>query len=180
MVAGLFHRLKTNGVRAEMVPELIKYKVYDGVDFTRTGFDISNTLEQQKLEEIFDKALRNGDIDVALCEAPLCNGFFYATFYGKDLEVSVLKAITEKAMKSYDKFLLVQRPDEADYQEFGRHESKGKSAMLHDHIRRRLGHLGVSDRVVVASAFDAPAKVAELLGIEKDAKTAGNSAGVVI
>ena len=56
LAAGLFYHLKVMGKNVELVPELIKTKVYEGIDFSKDGFDVANTLKQQNFEEIFEKA----------------------------------------------------------------------------------------------------------------------------
>lgn len=158
LAAGLFRCLKLRRIAVETVPELIKYKVYAGPDFTKPGFDIANTLEQHALEAIFDKALADKMLSIAICEAPLCNGYMYASFYGKDDEIPVLKKIADAAMPTYNRVILVNR-GELDYQNLGRLESEAQSNQVHAHIVRRLQHWGI--RYTEVSARTEPDEILE-------------------
>src|SRR5690606_28860551 len=100
--SGLFYFLKILGINVEIVPELIKYKVYKDANFKVEGFDILNTLEQKDFEEIFENSDKSRHkIDIIICEAPLCNGYFYSSFYSKDLEWPILKKIAEAKINTY-------------------------------------------------------------------------------
>ena len=100
IAAGLYHQLKVKRKNVELIPELAKYKVYKGLDFTKFGFDIENAVEQKQLEDIFDNA--NPKLDIILTEAPLCVPYFYATFYGSNESIAFTKALAEKY--TYDKY----------------------------------------------------------------------------
>jgi len=139
---GIFYFLKKDGKHVEIVPELIKYKVYKGEVFSDDGFDIQNTLEQKNFEKIFDQAIKNGQLEYIICEAPLCNGYFYASFYKKKLERDVLKKIASESINSYDIILFVQTAPKAEYVTFGRKESKSKSRKLQAHIEKEFKKLG--------------------------------------
>lgn len=160
LTAGLFRALKLQGVAVEVVPELIKYKVYQGSDFTRPGFDISNTLEQQHLEDIFTRCLDSGKLQVALCEAPLCNGYMYASYYGKDAEIAVLKQIADLAMPTYSAVVLVHGSHH-EYQTLGRKEDRHQADEVHNHIIRRLEAWGI--KYIQVKATDSIAEVIGLL-----------------
>ena len=129
LATGLFYFLKILKFKVEIVPELVKYKIYRGDDFTQLGFDIQNTLEQQGLEEIFEK----GPMDFVICESPLCNGYFYSSFY-KKMEQAVLEKIAYEKINSYEVVIQVHHPEDTDYQQFGRLETKEKSFLLEEHI----------------------------------------------
>lgn len=135
IASGIFYFLKKEGFRCELVPELIKYKVYQGMKFTDDGFDILNTLEQKELEENIGKA---PNLEYLICEAPLCNGFFYASFYSKDAEIAVLKRIAEKMIQSYDLFIFVEHEDSDEYETFGRKEDQKTSLKLEKFIKESL------------------------------------------
>ena len=136
--SGLFYKLKTLGKHVELVPELIKYKVYRGEKFNQVGFDIVNTLEQQNFEKIFNKAQENKILEYIICEAPLCNGFFYSSFYGKELETSILKKIAIDEINNYDVILFVKTVEKAEYVEFGRKESQDQATELQSHIEKEV------------------------------------------
>ena len=133
IASGLFYYLKKSGKSVEIVPELIKFAVYSGEDFTRVGFDIKNTLEQQNLEKIFD-AVQGKECDIIIAEAPLCNGWFYSSFYKKTKEEPVLCKIAQDSISSYDRLILVEPNDSNSYETFGRKETKEQSRALSKHI----------------------------------------------
>jgi hypothetical protein len=148
--AGLFYKLKVLGMHVELVPELIKYKVYRGDQFTDDGFDIQNTLEQKAFESTFDKAKAQGVLQFVICEAPLCNGYFYSSFYGKHLETAVLKKIAIDSINDYDAILFVKRHDDSSYVNFGRKESLAQAIDLQTHIENKMKELEYKNRVLVA------------------------------
>lgn len=135
IAAGLFYFLKTKRKKAEIIPELVKFKVYENVDFSQTGFDIANTLEQQKLEETVEKAK---SIEYLICEAPLCNGFFYSSFYKKKNEWPTLKTIALKKINTYDLVIFVEHILEEEYETFGRKEDRKTSLKLQRHIKNKF------------------------------------------
>ena len=143
LATGLFYFLKILKFKVEIVPELVKYKIYRGDDFTQLGFDIQNTLEQQGLEEIFEK----GPMDFVICESPLCNGFFYSSFYNK-MEQTVLEKIAYEKINSYEVVIQVHHPEDTDYQQFGRLETKEKSFLLEEHIYKVFDDLNFKNKVL--------------------------------
>lgn len=145
--AGLFYELKIKRKNVELVPELIKFKVYKNEDFSKPGFDILNTLEQKNLEEGFS----GHPLDFLLCEAPLCNGYFYASFYKKNLEVPVLKEIAKDALNSYDLLLFVRREDE-EYFSLGRKETLNQALALESHILELLKEFNLKTPLHIVSA----------------------------
>jgi Fe2+ transport system protein B len=146
--SGLFYHLKILGKHVEIVPELIKYKVYSGEQFGQDGFDICNTLEQKKFEEVFNFARKNKHLEYIICEAPLCNGYFYASFYGKTLEEKVLRKIAIDAINGYDVILFVQALEDSKYVDLGRKESKDQAKKLQAHIEAEFKDLGFKNKVV--------------------------------
>ena len=143
LATGLFYFLKILKFKVEIVPELVKYKIYRGDDFTQLGFDIQNTLEQQGLEEIFEK----GPMDFVICESPLCNGYFYSSFY-KKMEQTVLEKIAYEKINSYEVVIQVHHPEDTDYQQFGRLETKEKSFLLEEHIYKVFKGLNFQNKVL--------------------------------
>ena len=139
IASGLFYFLKTLGKKVELVPELIKYKVYKNSDFKEDGFDIQNTLEQKELEKTIFSAK---DIEFIICEAPLCNGFFYSAFYNKKEEWPVLKKIAEKHINNYDLIIFVEHSRNVnDFEVFGRKEDKKTSLKLEKFIKKKISDL---------------------------------------
>ena len=143
LATGLFYFLKILKFKVEIVPELVKYKIYRGDDFTQLGFDIQNTLEQQGLEEIFEE----GPMDFVICESPLCNGYFYSSFYNK-MEQDILREIAFNKINSYGVVIKVSHPGDTDYQQFGRLETKEKSLLLEEHINKLFGELNFQHKVL--------------------------------
>ena len=143
LATGLFYFLKILKFKVEIVPELVKYKIYRGDDFTQLGFDIQNTLEQQGLEEIFEK----GPMDFVICESPLCNGYFYSSFYQK-MEQAVLEKIAHEKINTYEVIIQVHHPEDTEYQQFGRLESKEKSFLLEEHIYKVFEDLKFKNKVL--------------------------------
>lgn len=148
LAAGLFYHLKMMAEHVEMVPELIKYKVYKNINFELEGFDILNTLEQKEFEEIFESENAKNQIDFIICEAPLCNGYFYSSFYQKQLEFPILKKIAESKINTYDLMIFVERSPEAEYVSFGRKESFEQARKLEIHITEHLKELGYNKPII--------------------------------
>lgn len=142
---GIFYFLKTMGKKVELVPELIKYKVYQNERFGEDGFDIANTLEQKKLEETIEKAK---DIDFVICEAPLTNGYFYSHYYNKDSEWPLLKKIASSKINTYDLLIFVGHVNENDYESFGRKESKETSLALENFIKSKVKELDYMNEIL--------------------------------
>jgi dephospho-CoA kinase len=148
LAAGLFYHIKIMGEHVEMVPELIKYKVYKNINFELEGFDILNTLEQKEFEEIFETDKAKEQIDYIICEAPLCNGYFYSSFYNKQLEFPILKKIAQSKINTYDLMIFVERTPESEYVSFGRKESFEQAKKLEDHITDKMAELGYTKKVI--------------------------------
>ena len=165
LATGLFYFLKILKFKVEIVPELVKYKIYRGDDFTQLGFDIQNTLEQQGLEEIFEK----GPMDFVICESPLCNGYFYSSFY-KKMEQAVLEKIAYEKINSYEVVIQVHHPEDTDYQQFGRLETKEKSFLLEEHIYKVFEGLNFQNKVLHYKIGDDIRKIIEdlILILEKN------------
>ena len=165
--AGLFYNLKVIGYHVELVPELIKFKVYRGEDFTLPGFDILNTLEQMELEQGVEMASAAGHgLEFLICEAPLCNGYFYASFYGKNDELAVLKTIAKQKLTTYDLLIFVTRNKTAEYVQVGRKESLEQANRLENHIRKHLkdihpeaNYLEVDQTVDIRDIVDAVLRI---------------------
>ncbi|MEC8624287.1 MAG: AAA family ATPase [Bdellovibrionota bacterium] len=165
LATGLFYFLKILKFKVEIVPELVKYKIYRGDDFTQLGFDIQNTLEQQGLEEIFEK----GPMDFVICESPLCNGYFYSSFY-KKMEQAVLEKIAYEKINSYEVVIQVHHPEDTDYQQFGRLETKEKSFLLEENIYKVFEGLNFQNKVLHYKIGDDIRKIIEdlILILEKN------------
>ena len=174
LATGLFYFLKILKFKVEIVPELVKYKIYRGDDFTQLGFDIQNTLEQQGLEEIFEK----GPMDFVICESPLCNGFFYSSFYEKT-EQTVLEKIALEKINSYEVVIQVHHPKDTDYQQFGRLESKEKSFLLEEHIYKVFEELKFQNKVLHYKIGDDIKSIIEdlILILEKNRLSSGKDMG---
>jgi nicotinamide riboside kinase len=162
---GLTYKLKTLGKHTEHVPELIKTKVYSGEDFGADGFDIVNTFEQMRFEKVIDIARKNGQIDYIICEAPLCNGYFYSSFYGKKLEEHVLKKIAMDAMNNYDVILFVKMIEASEYVNFGRKESHEQALKLQSHIEKAFQDLGFKNKVISVTQKTDLDEILKLIGI---------------
>ena len=163
--AGIFYFLKTLGEHVELVPELIKYKVYKNVNFEAEGFDILNTLEQKEFEELFETEHAKKQIDYIICEAPLCNGYFYSSFYDKGLEAPILKRIAQSKINSYDLMLFVERVPESEYVTFGRKESFDQARSLEAHIQQKLKDLKYSNPIMVVNQKTDIKEILKFIGI---------------
>lgn len=167
---GLYYHLKKLGKRVEFVPELIKYKVYQSKnkeEFLLDGFDIHNNLEQRKFEQIFDEV--NPPIEYIICEAPLCNSYFYASFYEKE-EAAILKKIAKKTINSYDVVLKLELiANEANYETHGRIENYEDSKKLNDHIFNEFDKLGFKNKIIEVRERDDILKIInDIFELEKD------------
>jgi hypothetical protein len=167
--AGLFYQLKVGGSRVELVPELIKYKIYQGSDFSRPGFDIQNTLEQMNLEESIEKASDHGhSLEFMICEAPLCNGYFYASFYKKEDECPVLKKIAMTKIQTYDLIIFVRKPSDHKYDRIGRKESENTSLKLERHIESELFNICSEIKMIETDQLQTLEKMMEAILNLKD------------
>ena len=77
-------------------------------------------MEQKEFEEIFESDVATKQIDFLIYEAPLCNGYFYSSFYEKTLESPVLKRIAESKINTYDVILFVEMVQDIEYVSFGK------------------------------------------------------------
>ena len=142
----LCYLLKVEQKHVELVPEMIKYKVHKGLDLTKVGFDIQNTLEQQEMESGLSNAIP--PLDYIVCEAPLCNGYFYASFYKKEAEASVLKKIALENINDYDLIVKLPPSSEEAYVGLGRKEDYEKSLLLDKHILKELKKLNYKNHFI--------------------------------
>lgn len=166
LAAGLFYHLKILGEHVEMVPELIKYKVYKDIDFKVEGFDILNTLEQKEFEELFESDNAKSQIDYIICEAPLCNGYFYSSFYDKKLEFPILKKIAENKINSYDLMIFVERTPASEYVSFGRKESFEEAKKLEEHITQKLAELGYNKKLMRVNQSTSITEILQAIGFK--------------
>lgn len=145
IMSGLFYNFKMLEKKVEIVPELIKYKVYEEAKFGTPGFDIQNTLEQEKLEKIISEA--NG-IELVICEAPLCNGYFYSSFYKKKHEFPLLKKIAENWINNYDIIIFVEHDNTTRFEDFGRKENQKTSFAIEKHIKKEIKRLKFKNKIL--------------------------------
>lgn len=165
---GIFYHLKTIGEHAEMVPELIKYKVYKNLAFNLDGFDVQNTLEQREFEHSFDNEHARKQIDFLICEAPLCNGYFYSSFYEKTLESPILKKIAADNINNYDLIFFVERVAQDEYVTFGRKESQEQAMKLELHIKQKIKELGFANKMIQVTQATSIFEVLKHLGISEE------------
>lgn len=142
---GLFHYMKRLGCSAELIQELVKLKVYRGVNFNEPGFDIQNTLEQKSYENVCHEGIAKGHLTHFITEGPLVNGYMYASFYKKLDEANILRRIAEEAILRYDVILMVGHGDHA-YVEFGRKETLETARALEVHIESEIQSLVKASR----------------------------------
>ena len=146
IASGLFYNLKILGKKTEIVPELIKYKFHKETTFDTEGFDVQNTLEQKAWEEGISAAK---DIEYVICEAPLCNGFFYSSFYKKREEWPILKKIAQRFINTYDLIIFVEHlPYSTDYETFGRKEDRKTSLVFEKFITSKLKELKCKSPII--------------------------------
>lgn len=163
---GLFYHFKTLQENVEMVPELIKFKVYKDQAFNSDGFDVQNTLEQREFEDSFNSAKAKAEIDYLICEAPLCNGFFYSSFYEKKLEFPILKKIAKDHINSYDIILFVERLPDTEFVTFGRKESLEQAKKLESHIKKNLKGLGYKNKILYVNQRTSIFEILHKIGVK--------------
>lgn len=148
IASGLFYNLKILGKKAEIVPELIKYKVYDpNINFNIDGFDEMNTKQQQSLENVVEKA---PNMEYVICEAPLCNGYIYSSFYKKSKEIPFLKKIAQDSINSYDLIIFVKHSlYNEEYETFGRKEDQKTSLLLEKFIEKKIKELNYKNSILI-------------------------------
>lgn len=160
----LCHLLKVEQKHVELVPEMIKYKVHKGLDLSQTGFDIQNTLEQKEMEEGLNKA--NPPLDYIVCEAPLCNGYFYSSFYQK-AEASVLKKIALEQINEYDLIIKLPPSEKSSYVGLGRKEDYEKALALDKHILKEFKKLNYKNHFMTVSRDGAIEVIKKIALIEE-------------
>ena len=143
---GLGFLLKKLGKKVELLPEMIKFEVYKGADFSKDGFDIRKTLAQRDIEEGVLKSKVH--FDYVICEAPLCNGFFYSLYYKKEEETEFLKKIAKKYISTYDVILRMPIGKKEDYQSFGRNESFEETMLLDQLITSEINKLKYKGKII--------------------------------
>lgn len=163
---GLGFLLKKMGKKVELLPEMIKFEVYKGADFSKDGFDIRNTLSQRDIE---DGVLRSkNDFDYVICEAPLCNGYFYSLYYKKEEETEFLKKIAKKYISTYDVILRMPLGNKDDYQQFGRNESYEQTVDLDNLISKEIQKLNYKGKVIkIDDRNDILGVISSLMEIKK-------------
>ena len=124
--AGLLYFCKLFGFRSDAVPEVAKWHVYRGTDFSKEGFEYEKFEEQRELESIYPP-----ELDILICEAPLIISAVYSLFYfGEDHQIfKDMYDLAEKHKDNYTHFLVSRKL--TNFEEFGRRENETESEDLH-------------------------------------------------
>ena len=127
---GLYYNYKISSKKVELIPELAKYKVYQGVDFSEFGFNVKNMIEQLDFENKFFE----NQFDYLITEAPICVGFFYSSFYNDCYEINdfLYKLMSEKSR--YNLYVFVKHSGLDNYEDFGRNEDITQSLAIEKSI----------------------------------------------
>lgn len=170
LLSGLHYLIKLLGsCNVERIEEIVKIKHFRGDDSFQPGFDVMNTMEQKELERTFDKAHSRGEIDVVITEAPLFNGYLYASFYGKERETPILREIASIALSGYDVLIFARHEDGVDYNQFGRRENAETSRQIEDYFLNEIRKLGYKGRLIETSSRSNIFRLLQEIGFsEKD------------
>jgi nicotinamide riboside kinase len=157
--AGLLYFSKLFLFRADAVPEVAKWHVYKGTDFSPPEFELQKYEEQQKLEDLYPR-----ELEILICEAPLVISAVYASFYLGDTHPVSLKlleyAVNDK--HRYTHFIVSRKL--LRFESFGRNEDESQSEKLHFKTLEILEKLGINYTVINRYDEHLPLQVLAMVG----------------
>ncbi len=157
--AGLLYFSKLFLFRVDAVPEVAKWHVYKGSDFSDPEFEISKYEEQKSLEALYPDKLQ-----ILICEAPLVISAVYAAVYlGDEHPVSqklFARAVEDKSR--YTHFFVSRKL--LRFESFGRNEDEKQAELLHFKNIEILERLGINYTVINRYDEHIPLQVLAMIG----------------
>jgi hypothetical protein len=157
--AGLLYFSKMFLFKSDSVPEVAKWDVYKGVDFTAPNYELKKYKAQEKLENLYP-----GNLEITICEAPLIISAIYSSFYrGDDDEVAI--KMFEKAQQTksnYTHFLISRKL--VKFEKFGRNETEEEADRLHQKTLEILERLEINYTVINRFDDHIPIQILAMIG----------------
>lgn len=122
---GLVYGLKKSGYEVELVPELIKQRVMNGLSNDDPDVNVLNGIQQKNLELQY----RRLPLDFLVCETTLINPLMYGEYYrAQQYQIDYLKVLAIESQ--YDIIYRVMFRPQHVYHTFGRCESEKQARDL--------------------------------------------------
>jgi hypothetical protein len=164
LASGLLYFCKLFSFRVDSVPEVAKWHVYKGTDFSPPEFEMQKFREQKELEDIYPP-----EFDVLICEAPLIISAVYSAFYhGNDSEITrTLLDLAEKEKHRYTHYLVSRKLTR--FEAFGRNEDETQAEGLHFKTLEILERLELNYTIINRYDEHIPLQILSMIGaIRKD------------
>lgn len=162
--AGLLYFAKLFSFKADAVPEVAKWHIYNNVNFNDTNYEYKKFTEQKDLEYIYPK-----DLEILICEAPLIISAIYAAYYyGNDSKIAQdMLAKAQEHKNSYTHFFVSRKL--IKFESFGRNETEEQSEQIHDKTLEVLEKLQINFTVINRYDSHIPLQILNMVGaIRKD------------
>jgi nicotinamide riboside kinase len=162
LASGLLYFSKLFSFRSDSVPEVAKWHVYKGTDFSPAEFEFQKLREQKELEDIYPP-----EFDILICEAPLIISAVYSAFYhGNDVAQSIFE-LAEKEKRRYTHYLVCRKLTR--FESFGRHEDEKQAEGLHFKTLEILERLELNYTIINRYDEHIPLQILSMIGaIRKD------------
>ena len=162
--SGLLYFSKLFLFKADAVPEVAKWDVYKGVDFTAKDYEYKKFQAQMELEDIYPK-----DLEISMCDAPLIISAMYAAYYRGDNH-PIARDMFNLAMEHkhrYTHFLVSRKL--VKFEAFGRNETEKQSEEIHQKTLEILERLEINYTVINRFDDHIPLQMLAMVGaIRKD------------
>ena len=164
LASGLLYFSKLFSFRADSVPEVAKWHVYKGTDFSPPEFEMQKFREQKELEDIYPR-----EFDILMCEAPLIISAIYSAFYHGD-QSEIARTLFDLAIKEkhrYTHYLVCRKL--ARFEAFGRNEDERQAEGLHFKTLEILERLELNYTIINRYDEHIPLQILSMIGaIRKD------------
>ena len=151
VAAGLFHLLRVDGRRAELVTEFAKDLVWDRHD---AGFEDQMWITANQWRRLY--RLKAHDLEFAVVDCPL----MLTTVYAVGMPNSFFELVYD-LHSGYDNFnVLLRRTN--PYEEVGRNQTQAEAAQIDFKIERMLAEHNIP-HVIVNADKRAPSNIREML-----------------
>jgi hypothetical protein len=159
LASGLLYFSKLFSFRADAVPEVAKWHVYRGTDFSPPEFEMRKFREQKELEDIYPP-----EFDLLVCEAPLVISAVYSAFYhGDDSEIAkTLFDLAVKEKRRYTHYFVCRKLTR--FESFGRHEDEKQAEGLHFKTLEILERLELNYTIINRYDEHIPLQILSMIG----------------
>jgi len=155
--AGVFHKLKCDGVSTELVPELVKRYIWKSF-FNPAKFQLINDqyLMSDKHYKSFEPILQSGQVDVVVLDGSPLNSLWYNRNNKNntsDIELTE-KMIVERFrnLKARPLVFFLNRDDRLEYTENGRIHTREEAIKMDCEIKKMLEKHNI--KFVVANTYN--------------------------